>query len=299
MTPKPAECGIALAAQYQKFLSVFADLDLLESAVRDTANEQVRRSLEVAARLKAEGLEDTSYSHHHMTFRSFIDGKHIFYESRTRHANQIREDFRVHQNKQNQWIVAEAYEAFKELIDCCYAYAQHIGPPLWKASQLAGLPSSPPPASPTIDELLKAAANSKVTGDAYAKLTRFRAVYPQLLQVERSNPLSKNPCFTLALIELLRHIIVHNGGKPKTRAMFENRVLTKSGLLNNGKPDKRYVGEIGFYLTEYQGNCIVLLTDANKPDFPGAYVSRVTLLTNILMAYGHIIYSELLVPNSV
>ena len=296
MNPDKQSCKTALNEQSKRFFEKCSDLELLERAIRDTARKQLQVTAENQTRWKeVGGSMESGASHHNMTYRSLTDGNHVFYDSRSRTYEQISQDIHFHQNKQFQWVLAETYELFEDFIEICYAYAQHLNPPVWKTAEVDRLtPASD--GSYSLDEMLRLATDPRMTGDTFAKLHRFRAKYPQLRAAESRSPLHEKPSFVLALIELLRHVIVHNGGKVGDRKAFTQRVLSKAGLLNNGNPDSALLDDINEFLRDWQGSTVVVLLDAPMRELPGGYVSRLGYLTNFLLAYASFVHTDLLGP---
>jgi hypothetical protein len=273
-TPKEA-CRDLLTAEYGRLTETFAGLQIFQSAIRTTTRRAIAQSLRNAARLEAQGRTDNSYSLHNMHFRSLVDGTHILYAKSLRSSEDIRRDMHLHENKQFRWIVVEAYEAYEDFIEVCYASAQHLGESLWKTEEVRRAEREAGQSPATLEALLKVASDNRITGDAHKKITRFRAHYSELQAAEARRAIGDGPNFLLPLVELLRHVIVHNAGNVASRARFEERVLSRAGVLNNGQPDPMYMNEIAFYLTDHQGKCIVRLSDAPTPDLPFGHISRV------------------------
>lgn len=296
MNPDKQICKTALSEQFKHFFEKCSDLELLERAIRDTAKKQLQVTAESQNRWKeVGGAMESGASHHNMTYRSLTDGNHVFYDSRSRTYEQIGQDIHFHQNKHFQWVLAETYELFEDFIEISYAYAQHLNPPFWKTAEIDRLtPTSD--GSYSLDELLRHAADPRMTVDTFAKLRRFRSKYPELHAAESRSPLHQKPVFALALIEILRHVIVHNGGKVRGREAFTQRVLAKAGLLNNGNPSEDLLADIGEFLRDWQGSTVVVLLDAPMSGLPGGYVSRLGYLTNFLLAYAAFVHMNLLAP---
>ena len=100
----------------------------------------------------------------------------------------------------------------------------------------------------------------------------------------------------IALIEQLRHVIVHNGGRVKSKDSFIEKLRSKTGTLNGGAPSRNLVAETETFLGEREGHTYVLLLDMQSSALPFAYTSRIGRLTNILLAYAGFIHTELLMP---
>jgi hypothetical protein len=296
-TPKEA-CRELLTAQYGRLTETFAGLQIFQSTIRTSTRRAVEQSLLRAERLEAQGRVDSSYSLHNMHFRSLSDGAHVFYAKSLRTSEVIRRDMHLHENKQFRWIVVEGYEAYEDFIEVCYACAQHLGENLWKKEEMRRAEREAGKSPATLEALFKIATDGRTTGDARTKINRFRAHFSEFRAAEDQKAIGPGPHFLLPLAELLRHVIVHKAGNIASRAEFEALVLSRAGLQNNGRPDPMYVNEIAFYLSEYEGQCIVRLSDAPTSEIPFGIVSRVDAILQVLLAYAHFIYAELLLPRT-
>jgi hypothetical protein len=296
-TPKE-ECREILESHYSRMMATFADLQILQSTIRTSTRRAIQQSLENSARFEAQGEADPSYSLHHMHFRSLAEGSNVFYAKSLRDSEEMRRDMHSHENKQLRWIIVEAYEAYQDFIDVCYACALHLGENLWRADELKRVEDGAGQAPPTLQSLLKTASKNLITGDAYSKVARFRKHFSEVRSAEAQRALGHAPNFVLALVEQLRHIIVHQGGRVYSRKEFEKQVLSKAGVWNNGRPAQMYVNELSFYLAEHQGQYLVRLSSAPTPDLPFGEISRVDSLLDIVLAYAQFIYADLLLPKT-
>lgn len=96
---------------------------------------------------------------------------------------------------------------------------------------------------------------------------------------------------TIILVEKLRHIVVHRGGRAKSKEAFIELVAREAGLLNNGKVALESKGLIEqFFGTDKYANLVALLEIRVRPEWPiESYVCRFGILVNYLMSYGFLL----------
>ena len=129
-------------------------------------------------------------------------------------------------------------------------------------------------------------------GAPHSTLARFREKFSGLPAVEGKNAFEVNLALALSLIEKLRHIIVHNGGKAFNKQKFVEIVAKQAGVYNNGKVREEVEGFINQFFGggEYE-NVVALLEIQLRPELPFEnYICRFGVLTNYLMAYGFLLY---------
>lgn len=279
--------------QYERMLTAFTDIELIERALRDNTREQYRTLTTNSDSLKSEGLEAIDAAHHNMTFRSLQGGETIFYRTISRDSKQLRLDLLVHQNKQYQWLLADAYEWFEDYIKFAYGVAGYKNSLLWRPTEIKKLHNANG-TSPNLAAYLASSFNFRDTGDILDKINRFRTVFGALKVAEKSNLNYHSPKFTLALIEMLRHIIVHNGGRLKDKQAFVQKTFRRAGLSLAGVDSSAYTSQIDTFLATLNGETVVHLLDAGQSELPGAYVSRLGVLLDLLLAYAHIIHGNVL-----
>ena len=284
-----------LDQQYERFLSAFTDIELIERAMRDSTKDQYRALMVNAQNLKAQGLEDLSSAHHTMTFRSLRDGETRLYRHVTRNSKQLRHDLLIRQNKQYQSLLAEAYERFEDYVEFAYGAGGALKPTFWRPKELQGLHAAKG-ATPTLSDFVEHSNSPHHTGDVLWKLGRFRTVFGTFKSAEQSNQNYRSTRFVLVLVEMLRHVIVHNGGRIKDKSAFVGRIFTRSGLSSSGNDGAVLTAMIDDFLGTSEGEVIVHLLDVKHLDLPGAYTSRIGVLIDLLLAYANCIQNEVLLP---
>jgi hypothetical protein len=126
-------------------------------------------------------------------------------------------------------------------------------------------------------------------------LNKLRKQFPKFNDDEKTNKLQVDLSFAITLIEKLRHMIVHKGGKVSSRRDFIRLTTEQSGLYNNGNISQEYLDLINLFFgeNEYE-NLITLLEIRIQPEIPlDIHVSRFDKLTGYLMANAFLIYKHI------
>ncbi len=196
----------------------------------------------------------------------------------------------LHKNKQYQWLLVEAYEAFEDYIEDVYAYAGLLDKNLWPCRHFGNISLSEL-SNKDFNWFKKQIDRIKNKDSIHILLNQFRKVFTNIEEIETKNKLNINLKLTIVLIEKLRHIIVHKGGIVENKEEFIKDVLKTAGLINNGKPNEGYVKFIKNYFgsDEYENN-IALLEVRILPEIPiDISINRFDSLTGKLMSYSFII----------
>ena len=163
----------------------------------------------------------------------------------------------LYKNKQYQWLLSEAYEAFKYYLECMYECSGYLDPNFWNPKDFDGQdPSSAKRNGPEwFIERLKKKKNT-----LQSILNHFRSEFPALGKMEKNNKINVNLRLSICLIEKLRHIIVHKHGKTDIRSQVIENILKASCLLKNTKLEPEARARISDYLGtgEYEGLVILI-----------------------------------------
>ena len=196
----------------------------------------------------------------------------------------------IYENKQYQWLLVDAYEAYEDFLDEFYAYIGFIDNNFWMAKDYGSL---------AIDEIAK---QNKEWFSIRVKDIRGRPniIYKQtrkkislLNYYEKKNQLGIDLQFEINLISKLRHVIVHNGGIIKDRDKFYDSVLNEVGLGPNNPTRKNYEGEINHYIgtnKTYNRLEVILFKHQIKEGQPG-YIDRLDSHIGTLLSYAILLTS--------
>ncbi|SDW16560.1 hypothetical protein [Nitrosomonas communis] len=122
-------------------------------------------------------------------------------------------------------------------------------------------------------------------------LNKFRNKYQSIKDIEAKNGLNINLSLAISLIEKLRHVIVHKGGKVSNKDNFIKLTLENCGLSNNGKNKQEHIDFINQYFGsgEYE-NLITLLEIRIREDLPIKIERDVlSILIGYLIGYAFLI----------
>lgn len=129
---------------------------------------------------------------------------------------QTAKQVHIHQNKQYQWLLVDAYELFEDFLVDVYRLCGANMKEFRIAEDKEFLLSS---------EVLKR-KSSKI-------ISHFRNCLPELKSIEKENKLNKDLRFYLCMIEKFRHIIVHRAGKTSNVDYLIEQILKGSCLFSD------------------------------------------------------------------
>ena len=219
--------------EYKEFLSNIAEVELFSRQVKSSADKEFESMAKNHQSLIENGLEQHSSSLHNMSFRSLTNGESIFYDHMALDYERRVKDLISRRNKHYLWLLAEAFEHFEDLVELMYAHIGHKEPSAWPTKETKGETFASLRAKPFEWFRQKSESNKKLS----TKLECIRKRFPELAAIEKSNYFGIDFRFTICLIEMLRHIVVHNGGQVFDFRKFVDRTFKEVGMANNGNYD--------------------------------------------------------------
>lgn len=277
--------------QYKKFLSSISEVELLSRQVKSSTEKEYRSMVEAHQSLIRNKLEQHSSSLHNMAFRSLTNGELIFYDHKDLDFDQRVKDLIHRRNKHYLWLLAEAFEHFENLIELMYAHIGHREPSAWPSKETKGETPAALAAKPFEWFLKKSELNKKLS----VKLECIRKRFPSLTATEKSNYFDIDFRFTICLIEMLRHIIVHNSGKIIDYQKFVARTFEQAGMSNNGNHDPQKLQLINNFVATDGGAHRIVMLEVQDQGTP-FHKSRISSMINWLLAYADHIYRVLIQP---
>jgi len=274
---------------FESYSSKMTQIHLYQRAMKNIAKKELNELYQYEKSLEEHpDLKELAFSHDNMFFLNAKDRTHIFFGSIKSSIEDKQLVIVLHQNKQYQWLLAEAYEEFEDFLERIYAFVGFSDNNFWPLQDYGNI---------TLNELKEKPLvwfeeQAKKKNKPLSIVSKFRESFPEIAALEIENGLKINLRLTIVLIEQLRHIIVHRGGTVSDKSEFIKKVLKKSGLYNNGKADEKYVSYINSYFgsPEFE-NTIVLLEIGFKTKIPlGMHVNVFSALSGYLMAYAHLVY---------
>ena len=275
---------------WSDFTGRMGELQLLHSTAKSSVDEDLRRLHEYAEAMESDQRDTNEASSvHNLAFKNAKTGDFEFYMQARRTIEERSLHAHLHKNKQYQWLLAEAYEEFEDFIEKAYAFYGLQNRSFWPLRDYGNITFSEL-GEKSFDWYAEQAKKKK--GAPHSILNRFRSQFPELCTIEIDNKFEINLSFAIALIEKMRHIIVHKGGVVTDKEAFINSVFNQAGLSTSGQDGRHYVNFINrfFGLGEHQ-NLIVILEVPTNPEIPlDFHINVFRKLTNYLMAYAHLIY---------
>lgn len=282
-----------LSEIWTNFSERMAEIELFHRAAQDSAKKELLLINEYANSLNDNPELKDFPSLHNMTFYDARTGIIKVYNHKECSLEDRYLHVLLHKNKQYQWLLAEAYEEFKDYLENIYAYYGSINNAFWPLRDYGNI---------SLSELgeknyawYSDQARKKKDITPHSILNRFRKQFPELRAIEATNKLQINLSLAITLIEKLRHVIVHEGGKVSSKKAFIKLTTKQSGLYNNGNISQEHVNLISLFFgeNEYE-NLITLLEIRVQPEIPlGGYVNLFGKLTDYLMAYAFLIYEHI------
>ncbi len=275
---------------WSDFSERMAEIELYKLAAKDSAKKELSLINENFKAIKNNpDLKDLSASLNNMSFYDARSGEIKFYNYKDRSFEDLYLHVLLHKNKQYQWLLSEAYEEFEDYLENLYAYYGNINNSFWPLKDFGNI---------SLSELDEKDYEWYVTQARKKKdipssiLNRFRKYFPELKTIETTNKLQVNLSLAIALIEKLRHVIVHKGGKVSSKNAFVKLTTEQVGLYNGGSVSEDNINLINLFFgeNEYE-NLITLLEIRVHPEVPfDVHVSIFDKLTGFLMAYAYLLY---------
>jgi hypothetical protein len=275
----------------QKLQDQIAQIYLYQHVAKSLSEKEMMELENFSKTLQNDGVEEEhSLSYHNMFFLDARTGQHRFFGRRIRSLEDRQRELMLHKNRQYQWLLAEAYEAFEDFLVYTYAYVGMNDPDFWQLKDYGNI---------SLNEIegkefqwFVSQIKDKKRDIPASILNQFRKKIPGLESTETNNNLEINLKLAITLIEKLRHSIVHTSGETN-RANFIKIVLAAAGLENNGnhKEDDVLFIEYFFGREEYE-NTICLL-EVPLDDRLGTYHDRFKKLCGYLLSYSCLIVEYL------
>lgn len=227
-------------------------------------------------------LRNFSFNSPYTGESEFIDRKKLKIDERIDIVN-------LHKNKQYQWLLVEAYEAYEKYLKELYACIGFIDHSFWPARDFGDISLSEIPHQ---DMIWFSSQVEQKKDKPKSILLTLRKKIPSIIQIELNNENTINYQFATLMIENFRHIIVHHNGNFNNKTDFTTQLFQKLSIKNNLKPTFEN------YLNQYTGNkdgvdFILLLERDIKRGLIGLmYHDRLDILINILLSHALILKTE-------
>lgn len=268
-----------------------AEVELVSRHVKSSMDKDYDTMTKNHRALTENKMEIHSSSFHNMFFQPLSGGELIFYDRKELGFECLIKDFINRRNKYYLWLLVEAFEYFEDFLDVIYAHMGHKEPSTWSPKETKG--ETPASLSEKNFEwfLDKSESNKKNS----AKLDCIRRRFPSLVIVEKSNNLGIDFRFTICLIEMLRHVAVHNNGRVFDFDKFVKSIFEKAGMANNGNYDQQKIKLINLFVEPYEGRHRLIMLEIYQ-ERTVSHFSRLSEIINWLLAYADYLYRVLIRP---
>lgn len=276
--------------QYNEFLSNIAQTELLSRHIKKSTEKEYTSMIE-NHRLMSEICEQQSSSIHNMFFRSLTNGELVFYDQMILDFDRNAKDLINRRNKNYLWLLVDAFEYFENFLNLIYAHIGHKDPSAWPARETKGETTIALAAKPFEWFLQKSASNKKLS----VKLDCIRQRFPTLVVAERSNYFGIDFRFTICLIEMLRHIIVHKNGVVTDFQKFVSNTFVRAGMALNLDSDQQKIQQINDFVVQDGNAHRISLLEIHQLGTP-FYLSRISAIIGWILSYANHIYCTLIRP---
>lgn len=255
-----------------------------QSSIDRTISKQLAELYTVRGTMTDESCEKI-VSVHNLMFPHLKTGVQYVAGSTEHNVNSKIHDLYNYHNRQNQWILAEVYEAFEIFLTDFFAIVGYRDSVIWKENEL--------PSKELRNSMCAYYKQIKIKKITPRKImNKLSQHLPEVKAAESINTFKKiNIRFAISVIENFRHLIVHKHGVINDKQAFVDKVLRESGVSipNDGK--LCCLSFIDYYLGKGDySNHILLLKRSVESDFPlAAYKSRLGDFFSILLSYTHFI----------
>lgn len=192
-------------------------------------------------------------------------------------------------NRQYQWLLVEAYEAFEDYLEKLYAYSGYLDNDFWKVKNFEGKSAN------EINRLGLDWFISKAKGGKLEdKLIQVNAKIPSLAQIlairKRCDPLDIDYEFTAILVSKLRHKIVHARGYAKKDEFIKSR-LTEYPLANMLEAERpAYIDVMSSIFGNGQLENLIALLEVHDSTHPMMFVDRLGDLLARVTSYAMLLH---------
>lgn len=271
-----------------------AQLVIYQRAMKKIAQQELSELVEYSEIHKNhQDILDIPRSVNNMYFYAAKDGTARLYGHNVQSVEDEKKAVILHKNKQYQWLLAEAYEAYEDFIEQSYAYMAFINNETWPLMDYGNI-NLRELKDKDFSYFLLQARNKK--DKPHSMLKQLRKVFPQYEVLETQNKVNKDLKLIINMTEKFRHHIVHTSGKVLDKTKCIEDILKKTGVFNNGK----YNTDIFDYINDFFGNedlsnTIMLLEMQMNVGLPICFeINRLETLSGSLITDAHILFEEIL-----
>ncbi|MBX9894466.1 MAG: hypothetical protein K2Y09_04705 [Nitrosomonas sp.] len=224
---------------------------------------------------------------HTMTCKDIFNGGITKIESKEFSIDEYSQIYEEIRNKQYQWLLVGAYEAYENYLKKLYSYIGFIDHDFWQAKDFGSISLNEiknNDLSWFVNRLEK--DRIKNTNDISKQIYKKMPILKKILAIrKRDDPRKIDYEFMIQLITQLRHIIVHNNGTTD-KSEFIKELLKEIGRNNNKSEDQNYIDIVNWYFGIKKMNNTVCLTEVHDPHGKFMHCDRLNDLVEVIASYA-------------
>lgn len=214
----PTKITSSFDAAFVELLNNFSHLHILVN----TINSSFERDKHMRDESRKNSANEFS-SMSNMYYRDITSNQALFFDNKELSRDDLDAYSKTMLNHQYQWIFINSFECFEQFVQKCHEDVTRIN---------------------NID--------FKKREPIAKRLKYLRVHLPELSSIEVNNYRLINYRTVIALIEYLRHVITHNGGKIKNITDFKKGLGEKIQDHNNGNHDQNIDSILKIFLPDQQ-----------------------------------------------
>lgn len=266
---------------FNKFIKQIEQINFYKSLIDESVETKYKQLLEQKNMKPKSWTEDDFFTGAvGLSFYNPFNGEYEHLSVYERTINKDIKSLEYHYNKQYQWLLVEAYEAYEKFLSNLYAYTGYIDNSFWTMEDFGKISLN----ELTNKELHWFIERSKKPNEI---LKQIRLKIPTLKDYEKDNRIGIDFKLHITLIEKLRHIIVHKSGETK-KELFIEKMLKELGVYNNGNYNKEYDELINIYFKKDNNIDTVVLLDIQNSNNYYRH-DRFSPRLNDLISYSHML----------
>lgn len=224
-----------LSEIFEVFSKKMTELVQLQLSMRQLAVQELKALREQKEILGGLADEELPMSASNMMYRSAIDGSWRYFGAKKMYVDDLIKGVYIHKNKQYQWLLAEAYEAYEDFVEDVYAWAGLHDKGLWPIADYTNLTLEDLQCL-SFEQLRELAGRKK--NRPHSMLGAFRKRYTSFSVLEKANALGVDLRFFVHMVEKLRHAIVHNGGVVGDVNKFAEKIIKESAVVKRQEQEE-------------------------------------------------------------
>ena len=296
------------------FFYAIEQINLIKTATRFDSQSKRKNLASLCDELKLtnRSIDEPHYCWEQMISYKLNNGEHFRYGMRSQSFGDAITQSWLHENRQYQWMLAEAYEIFEDLIIDLFVFSVLKDPQLWGDLKLTYPSRKNIPDVPGKEQLNDEWIRGNIE-KLPSKVTNFLDIFrkknPTIQQIEDTNFYNINVKLVIVMLAQFRHKIVHARGKIIDPELFIKKIEDQSSLTKIQKKKfaypsadlvKSFIGKISNKANNEDTSFCILLVDQPSDIDYGLPItrSRLEFAIHILVSYADALIELIKFPTS-